>query len=314
MSTPVAVFTYNRPEHARRALTTLARCHRLAECQVHIYCDGARSAAHQARVEASRRTVHALASSLNARVVERAENLGLAHSIVAAVTELVQAYGRVIVVEDDLILSPSFLDFMLQALDKYRDAEQVFQISGYLFPLEPMPALPAFFLPLSTTWGWATWERAWQNFSWNATDADLLLADRDARRRFCLDDSYPYATMLEDRLAGRNDSWGILWWYTVFQAKAQVLYPQRSLVQNAGFDGSGTHSGDSQVLQRSLHTEVGQVNITSPLPFPEAIATEATVWAQVKKYLNDQQDELHSASLPRRLWRRLKASLLDRSS
>src|SRR5690349_8784695 len=121
ISTPIALFTYNRPEHTKRALLSLAQCSRLHECSLHIFCDGPRLAQHQPAVMASRRIVNDFALRFQTQVVERAENLGLARSIVSGVTSLVREYGRIIVLEDDLVLNPDFVDYMLQALDRYQD-------------------------------------------------------------------------------------------------------------------------------------------------------------------------------------------------
>jgi len=278
--TPIALFTYNRPNHTGRALDSLARCHRFDECRSYIYCDGPKSERDKAEVKVSRTVVREWAEKQGAVVIERQENLGLARSIVTGVTDLCREYGRVIVVEDDLVVSPAFLDYMLQALDRYHDDPQVYQLSGYMFPVDSHAMTEAFFLPFITTWGWATWARAWQVFDWHATGAQVRLTDADTRRRFNLDGHYPYATMLEDRLAGRNDSWGVLWWWSVFQRNGLALYPRQSLVINRGFDGSGRHCGshheeDLGMPEWSQHT----------YQFPQQIAPDDEAYRQVLEYL-----------------------------
>ncbi len=282
--TPIAVFTYNRPEHTQRALRALAACRRLSECRVHVYCDGAKTPPQAAAVDASRRVVRDWAAQHAALVVERPQNLGLARSIAGGVSELCAQYGRVIVVEDDLVVSPDFIDYMVQALDRYAEAEQVYQISGYMFPVEHPLVPDAFFLPLTTTWGWATWQRAWQHFDWNAPGARQQLADREFRRRFDLDDSYPYAAMLEQRLAGQTDSWGILWWYTVFTTGALVLHPRQSLVWNGGFDGSGTHCADDAM--ESAPETVACPRLWTSLKWPGEVAVDAGALARILVHLN----------------------------
>src|SRR5690349_10933969 len=119
--TPLALFTYNRPQHTQRALSALERCSRLEECDLHIYCDGAKHRTDEAAVVSSRQVVREWAARFGAAVFERTENLGLARSVVAGVTDLCDRYGRAIVLEDDLVVSPDFLNYMLQALDRYQD-------------------------------------------------------------------------------------------------------------------------------------------------------------------------------------------------
>ncbi|MEQ1861192.1 MAG: methyltransferase domain-containing protein [Chthoniobacteraceae bacterium] len=234
MKTPVAVFAYRRPRHLEQTLAALAKCHRLDECEVIIFCDGGDD------VEATRQVARAWAARHSARVVEREKNHGLARSIVGEVSTLCASHGRVIVLEDDLVVAPDFLRFMLDALDRYADCTDVLQVSGYMFPVEH--TTDAFFLPLTTTWGWATWARAWERFAW---EPSVALRDPATRSRFNLDDSYDYARLLEERLRGGNDSWGVLWQWALFASGGLALHPRSSLVRNIGFDGSGTH-GDTQ--------------------------------------------------------------------
>jgi len=308
--TPLALFAYNRPAHVAAALDSLARCARLDECRVHVFCDGPKGPDDARAVAATRAVVRERAGALNAEVVEREENLGLARSVVTGVTDLCARFGRVIVVEDDLIVAPDFLAYMLAALDRYEDADDVYQVSGFMVPVAH-PAVPdTFFLPLTTTWGWATWGRAWEAFDWDASGAVEALRDPETRARFDLGGAYPYAAMLEDRLAGRNDSWGILWWWAVFKARSLVLHPRRSLVRVGGMDGTGTHSGAVDPLgQPGAEAFRAPVLGTGPgvsPRLPDRVAPDAAALARVTAYL-DERFGRRSRTWTRRLARRLGA-------
>jgi len=249
--TPIAVFVYNRPQHTERMLSSLANCSRLSECQIIIFSDAPRIADHNPAVQEVRSMVRAWARANGAEVVERSENLGLAHSIVGGVTRLCNENGRVIVVEDDLILHPAFVHFMLSALDHYQDEECVAQVSGYMFPVRHAGTPDAFFLPYTTSWGWAVWDRAWRLFNWQPDISSL----EDTHTQFLFNHGgvTNHAAMLRDCLAGRNQSWAILYFWAVFCAEKHVLFPRISLVQNIGFDGSGIHYARRQsIKERSL--------------------------------------------------------------
>jgi hypothetical protein len=156
-----------------------------------------------------------------------------------------------------------------------------------MFPVEH-PAQPdAFFMPLTTTWGWATWQRAWRIFDWEARGGLTTLADADARRRFDLDGSYPYSTMLEQRLEGLNSSWGILWWWAVFNAGGLALHPRRSLVWNGGFDGSGVHCGDDSGLVQTSAASVLEHRPAPSLRLPAKVAGDEKAFARVKTFLRE---------------------------
>lgn len=305
MSTPVAVFAFNRPAHVARTLASLERCAGLTQITLHCYCDGSRSPQEEAAVAQTREVVRAWAERHPARIVERERNLGLFGSVVSGVSELCEQYGRCIIIEDDLTVSPDFLDYMRVALDRYEDETNVFQISGFMFPVQH-PARPdAFFLPLTTTWGWATWQRAWTSFEAGADDAHARLADPETRRRFDLDDSYPYSAMLEQRLANGNDSWGILWWWSVFRAGGLVLHPRRSLVRNEGFDASGTHCTTDSTNFPEMEIGLQSSEPARPLEWPAQITTDLAALARIKAYLAAE----HRPSLAGRLRRSVRRYL-----
>ena len=238
---PIAVFAYNRPEHLRRTLRSLKACEGFAGSTVTVFCDGPRSEEDRAAVEAARVVAREeLDGAADIRLAPR--NKGLANSIIDGVGELTERHGRVIVIEDDFDLAPGFLRFINAGLERFADNEKVFQVSGHMFDVPEFATRDtALFLPMTTTWGWGTWKRAWRRFDPQASGWEALLTDRALRRRFNMGGVYDYTSMMVRQMSGRNDGWGIRWYWTVFRAGGVGLFPPRSLVRNTGFDGSGTH-------------------------------------------------------------------------
>lgn len=278
---PIAIFCYRRPDHLRNTLESLMRCEGLEQSPLIVYGDGPRNAEEVAAVEETRATAKAMLG-------ERAEyhfsevNLGLSRSVIAGVSDAVSRFGRAIVVEDDLDLSPSFLTFMNQALDRYADEERVFQVSGYMFDVPELKAASsALFLPFTVSWGWATWKRAWDQFDPQATGWEALRTNKVMRRRFNLDGSYDYATMLMRQMAGLRNSWAVRWYWSVFKANGLVLFPPVSLVSNTGFDGSGTHG---RGLLRKF-SKNKQVLSSTDINLPEIVQFDAGLYSHVKKAL-----------------------------
>lgn len=248
---PIALFVYNRPAHVRRTLEHLARCTGFSASRLVVFCDGPKSSGDTDAVRAARQVVHELAPA-GSEIVEATENRGLASSIMRGVGRLVGESGRVIVVEDDLIVHPTFLEFLNAGLDRFADAERVMQVSGHLVPVPSFAGRrDALFLPFTTTWGWATWERAWQHFNPDVSSSVVLERDRAMRRRFNLDGSFDYAFMMALQRAGAIDAWGPRWYWSVFACNGLVLFPPQSLVQNAGMDGSGTNGWMSRFFHVS---------------------------------------------------------------
>ncbi len=240
---PIALFVYKRPFHTERVIDSLRTNVEAGSSELFIFSDSAKSDADEQSVKDVRKFLRTIKGFKAVNIVERPSNLGLADSVVIGVTKLCDDYGRVIVVEDDLIVSPHFLAYMNAALERYKNNLDVMQISGYQFPVEIESDDDALFLPFTTTWGWGTWKRAWNHFDNTIAGYDTLEKDRSLRKRFDLDDSYPYFRMLKKRKRGAVDSWGIVWYLSVFLREGLTLYPKKSLVKNIGFDGTGTHCG-----------------------------------------------------------------------
>ena len=237
---PIALFTYNRPEHTRRTVESLARNQHADQSALIIFADGPKSAKDLSKVNAVRNYLRSVSGFRSVEIVHRSHNRGLAQSIISGVTEICRQYGRVIVLEDDLVTSPFFLHYMNEALRLYENTPDVISIHGYVYPVrERLPE--TFFVKGTGCLGWATWQRGWELFD---SDGSSLLAQLETRgltREFDYDGTYPFTAILRDQIAGKNDSWAIRWYASAFLCDRLTLYPGRSLVSHIGNDGSGTH-------------------------------------------------------------------------
>ncbi len=274
---PVAIFVFKRPAHTQRLLESLQTNPEFSKSPVYIFADGARNAKEQADVDAVRHLVAAF-DHPHKTVVLAPANQGLAKSITHGVTQLCANYGQAIVVEDDLVVASSFLNYMNTALARYADATQVMQISGHMFPVDLQATTDAVFLPVTTSWGWATWERAWAHMAEVPEVAVAHLASRKWRYQFDLSGTFPNARMLAQRLERKNHSWAIWWYYQVFTHGGLVLHPTRSLVNNEGFDGSGTHCADKDVVQMTLLD-------THASSYPQEVAANTAAFKRYGQFL-----------------------------
>ncbi|WP_062344982.1 glycosyltransferase [Novosphingobium sp. CCH12-A3] len=276
---PVALFAYNRPSHLERTLRSLLACEGADLTAITVFIDGPKSASSAAVTEEVRRVaLDALGARADIRV--QASNQGLSNSIIAGVGALLAEHGTAIVVEDDLTLAPQFLEFMNAALQRYRTNENVFQVSGHMFDVpEFADRSEAMFLPFTTTWGWATWDRAWKAFDATAAGWIRLREDKLLRRRFDLNGVYPYTWLMERQQRGQSDSWGIRWYWSVFKRNGVSLFPPVSMVRNNGQDGSGTH-GKGVVAKFNLETE--RSILESPV-LPDLAKVNAPDFALVRK-------------------------------
>lgn len=271
---PVVVFCYKRPDHLARTISSLVSNPEAAASHLTLFCDAAKSPADAAAVDAVRRYVDSIEGFASVNRVYRQSNMGLAHSIIDGVSRLLRSHDRVIVLEDDLLLSPHFLDFMNQGLRCYQTDDRVASIHGYCYPVQE--ALPeTFFMRGADCWGWATWARAWAHFEPDGQFLLQQLRQRKLLHDFDLDGSYLYSRMLRGQIAGRNDSWAIRWHASCYLRDMLTLYPGRSLVENIGNDASGTHCALTEMYSGGLGVRPVQLQ-RLPLE-PSSVARSAFV-------------------------------------
>jgi hypothetical protein len=266
---PILLFVYNRPEHLKQLIASLQANAEAPQSMLFIYTDAARNKADEEQVNKVREVIRHIDGFASIEVIERATNWGLARNIIGGVTEQIRRYGRVIVLEDDLVVAPYFLRFMNDALEAYKDEPQVGHIQACDFTQDA--SLPdTFLIKFTGSWGWATWERAWQHFN---PDGQALLNELESRRltrRFDFNGNYRFTRMLRRQVQGKNNSWAIRWNASLFLKDILSLNVGRSLVQNNGFDGSGTHCGGGNLYRSQLWMQPLPVEKITPICENEA--------------------------------------------
>ncbi|MBQ2361237.1 MAG: glycosyltransferase [Prevotella sp.] len=266
---PILLFVYNRPLHVRRSIESLLANELAKDSELYIFSDAAKDEMAQPNVNEVRQFIHSIKGFKEIHYVERTENWGLARNIIDGVTTLVNQYGRVIVLEDDLIVAPYFLQFMNDALETYKDEENVCHIQACDFTKDPI--LPdTFLIKWTGSWGWATWKRAWKLFNPNGQELLDELIRRKLTYRFDFNGKYGYTRMLRNQIKGKNNSWAIRWNASLFLADKLSLNVGKSLIQNEGFDGSGTNCGSGNLYDSDLWTKPLPVVKIQPIVENEA--------------------------------------------
>jgi hypothetical protein len=275
------LFAYNRPTHLERSIESVSGNPLAGRTSVIAFSDGPATDQDVSRVEDVRRVLKAIRGFASVEIVERPRNLGLAASVIAGVTEVIETHGRAIVLEDDLVVSPHFLGFMNDLLRAYEADERVFSVTGYNYPARVL-SIPSdyphsiYFSLRASSWGWGTWKDRWSQVDWDVSDFERFAGDRRARRRFDRggDD---LTEMLEHQMAGRLDSWAIRWCYTAFRLGRLNAYPVKSLVTNIGLDDSGVHCRPDDRL-------VGAIDASFPgeLHLPSDVAIDSKILANLR--------------------------------
>ncbi|MCX6715601.1 MAG: glycosyltransferase [Candidatus Taylorbacteria bacterium] len=270
---PIALFVYNRPEHTRKTIEALRANTLAGESELFIFSDGPKNTEQKKAVREVRDYIKTITGFRRIEIVERAENFALSKSIISGVTDIVNRYSKIIVMEDDLVTSPYFLKYMNEGLELYKNEKSVASIHGYVYPSKK--TLPeTFFLRGADCWGWATWKRAWKAFELDGNKLLIELEKKGLISKFDLDGTYDFSATLKRQIDGRCDSWAIRWHASAFLVNMLTLYPGRSLVNNIGRDGSGTHAGDTGAFNTVMTERPIEVR---PIPIEEDAAARKII-------------------------------------
>jgi len=240
---PVVLFVYKRPQQTKATLEALASNHLASSTDLIVFSDAARSETDTATVEEVRSLFQDLKGFRSVRLICRETNQGLANSIIQGVTEIIEVHGKVIVLEDDLITSRNFLDFMNQALDSHQDKKSVFAVSGYAYPLlsTRTSKFDAAYSHRASSWGWATWQDRWSLVDWSMSDHSEYLKDPKRIAEFEKGGG-DLPDMLARQMQGLVNSWMIRWVYCQRKLGLVDVFPTVSKISNIGFGSEATHT------------------------------------------------------------------------
>lgn len=256
---PITLFVYNRPCHTRQTLEALTKNKLADQSHLIVYCDGPKKGADNEtlqKIKEVRDVIREQQWCKTIEIIESEANKGLANSVIEGVTRVVNEYGKIIVLEDDLVTSEGFLQYMNDALTIYKDEEKVMHISGYMYPVKKKLPDTFFFQPTSC-WGWGTWARAWKYFEKNPRkQIEEISKVKDGWKRFTLSESNSsFKTDLEANYSNKINTWAIFWYASVFLKNGTSLHPYPSFINNIGLDGSGENCGyDNNLNWKELNS------------------------------------------------------------
>ena len=289
---PIALFAYNRIDHLSKTVDALRENTLASVSELYIFSDGARSPQDQIQVNHVRKFLKTITGFKKIHLIEAQANQGLANSIISGVTQLTDNFGKVIVLEDDIVTSKQFLQFMNDALNFYESEPRVMHISGYMFPIKNSADTETFFIVPTTCWGWGTWKRSWSRFN---RDIQSIIPQfsEEMIHDFNLNDSYDYFNQLVLNQKGILKTWAIFWHASVYLSKGLSLHPAQSYCFNIGHDGTGEHcsiNNDfdvelSQTLVTQFETEIEESIIFRKKMEEFLIGLKPTLFSRVKRKL-----------------------------
>ena len=248
---PIVLFVYNRPWHTQQTIEALQKNELAIESDLIIYSDEAKTENEQENVDKVRLYIDQINKFKKVTIIKRETNWGLANNIIDGVTKVVNQYGKIIVLEDDLITSPYFLKYMNEALEIYKDEEKVWHISGWNYPIDSDNLKDVYFCYVMDCWGWATWKDRWKYYE---KDADKVINEfnKEDIKKFNLDESEDFFQQIIYNKEKKINTWAIFWYATIFKKDGLCLHPSQTFVKNIGHDGSGVSGGINEVFASKI--------------------------------------------------------------
>lgn len=289
---PIAFFVYNRPGHTSTTIKSLLENKEAKESVIYIFSDAPKSEKDSSMVNDVRNYINSLQGFKEKYIVFREKNFGLANSIIDGVTHVLEKHNRIIVLEDDLLLSKYFLNYINDALDTYEKDDRVASIHGYTYPVkEKLP--DTFFMRGADCWGWATWKDRWQFFEPDAQKLLDEILEKKLEYEFDFNGKLNNLKMLKRQIAGEIDSWAIRWHASAFLQNKFTLYPGCSLVDNLGTDGGGTHTKSTKVYSTTITRSPINIGYSDPSESEEVKRIFENYFSKIRpNFLNRWQKEI----------------------
>jgi hypothetical protein len=257
---PIIIFTYNRLNHLDTLIRSLKKNVLFKKSKVFVFSDGPKNEIDKKKIEKIRIYLKRKLISRNCEIIERSSNYGLSKNIIDGINHTFKKYDQAIILEDDLEVSPVFLNYMNDALNLYAFSKNIASISGYMYPIERKKfSNDFFFLKLIESWGWGTWKRAWNNFEKNSLTLKKKIDEKKLANDFNFESGISYYKMLEDNINGLNDSWAVRWYASTFLKNMYTLFPSKSFVKNIGIDNSGENCNYTTIYDSSINFEYNKL-------------------------------------------------------
>lgn len=261
---PIILFTYNRLSHTKQTIDALQKNELAKKSELFIYSDGGKDEDSWNKVGEIRQYLESVVGFKNITIIKRDVNIGLAQNIIDGVTKIINQYGKIIVLEDDIVTSPYFLNFMNDSLDFYEKTSKVWHISGWNYPISDENLEDVFLYRTMNCWGWATWKNRWNNYEKNPQKFISIFSEKDICE-FNLDNATNFWEQVEKNHNKQMNTWAIFWYAIIFKNQGLCLNPTQSFVENIGFDGTGTNTGPRDNYSSNLSRQSYKIRFENNL-------------------------------------------------
>lgn len=290
MNTPIALLIFKRPDTTEKVFEVIRQ---IQPSKLLVVADGPRfdRPGEIEKCAATRAIIDRV--DWNCEVLKNYSdsNLGCQHRVVSGLDWVFDTVEEAIILEDDCLPHPSFFRFCEELLDRYRDDERIFAISGQNVQKNwNRNDYSYYFSRYHHGWGWASWRRTWRHFDvkiplWPLIrDQGLLediLGDANAIKVW----TQVFQSMYEQR---RDTIWDYQMMFTCWMQSGLTILPCMKLVENIGFNQDGTHT----LSENNPYSRIPLGQVTFPLKHPPFVIRDAKADDFTQRALFDYQPNL----------------------
>lgn len=249
---PVLVTVYDRVNHLKSCIESLEKCAGSKETDVYIVSDGPAKIEDVDKVNAVREYIETIDGFKNVHKIFRVENYGVPHSVREAFEYVIKKHGKIILMEDDIVVAPNFLQYVNDGLNFYEKDRRIYSISGYCPPINISDDYPydIFLCQRFNAWGYGTWLDRWDKLELSREMIEKTFKSKRNRKKI--------------RQIGNDIIVNLLTWkkeyypgdYKIcFKMVNNNLYsvtPVISKTNNMGYDGTGVRCKDNNNFKNPI--------------------------------------------------------------
>ncbi|PAF43786.1 hypothetical protein [Helicobacter sp. 11S03491-1] len=247
---PVMIMVYDRLDCLKNAIESLAKNSLARHTDVFIVSDAPYKLEHQKAIKEVRDYINTLSHTSLFKSVEGIfwqSNKGSFNSGKEATDYIFSKYERLISFEDDILVSNKFLEYMNQALELYKDNQEIISITSSVH-YDNKKIIPknypydVFLLKMFSPWGTGMWKDRYESIDWELKGVEEFIKDKKQIKAFNAISTH-MLPILKDTLENNKKHADVMICFNMFKTNRYTLYPIKPLSVNVGHDGRGEHCG-----------------------------------------------------------------------
>ena len=287
---PIAIFTYTRLETLKKTIKCLKKNKIAKFSEIYIFSDCNKNKIDQPYVNCVRKYLKNIKGFKKINLILRKENYGLASNIINGVSSVIKKRKKIIVLEDDIIVSPNFLEYMNGALIRYENSKKIWHINSWNYEINRNNIkYNTFFTRHMNCWGWATWENRWKSFKKEPNEIIKKFNDVNIFE-FNIKNNLDYYSQLKRNKEGKLNTWAIFWYANIFLKNGLCLSPLKTLSKNIGFDDHSEHQPNENNSFKHINKKFF-FRKNNKFIYPKLITEDLDILKKIISYIKSQKKQ-----------------------